>query len=71
MTPLQTLDLALECLRKEMHRVAVDANLHDRYHADYPAAVKASAYRLKLRLAEHILLELKHTLQPERNPHHG
>jgi hypothetical protein len=62
----QALDLAIECIRKEIHRVAVDANLHDLANATYPYAVKSSRWRKKLRAAEEKIQELKQILELER-----
>lgn len=56
--------LAIECIEREIKRLAVDANLHDLMHADYPAAVKASARRTELRAAIAALKEPKQTRMP-------
>ena len=36
-------------IRKEIRRIAVDANFHDKYCADYPHAVQASKDRKKFK----------------------
>jgi hypothetical protein len=43
--------LAIQCLASEIKRLAVQANLHDRYGADTPACVEASRRRTELRAA--------------------
>lgn len=37
-----------DLVRTRLKKIAVDANLHDRYGAEYPSAVKASKERKKL-----------------------
>ena len=39
--------LAIKAIRKDIRRIAVDANFHDKYCADYPHAVQASKDRKK------------------------
>jgi hypothetical protein len=48
--------IAIEALRRQAQRLATDANLHDMYHANHPAAINASRKR-------HELLEAVDTLQ--------
>ncbi len=43
--------LAIECIRKEIQRLAVDANLQEMYHADLPHTIAASKKRTQLREA--------------------
>lgn len=38
-----------DLVRKRLKKIAVDANLHDWYGAEYPSAMKASKERKKLR----------------------
>ncbi len=52
------LNLAIECVNKEIRRLAVDANLAERFGATFPYAVRASKRRSQLRQA----LELLNTL---------
>jgi hypothetical protein len=66
MNPTQALKLALDLIDDEIHRIAVDANLHDFFNAQYPAALKASARRKQLRQARQILLTVNLTLQGEQ-----
>ena len=53
----KALRLAVAALRKQAQRLAVDANLHDVYHADYPHAVNASQER---KLLLEAIEELEH-----------
>ncbi len=43
----KSIQLAIKAIRKEIRRIAVDANFHDKYCADYPHAVQASKDRKK------------------------
>ena len=43
--------LAIECIRKEIQRLAVDANLQEMYQADLPNTIAASKKRALLREA--------------------
>ena len=43
--------LAVECIRKEIQRLAVDANLQEMYQADLPNTIAASKKRALLREA--------------------
>lgn len=43
--------LAVECIRKEIQRLAVDANLQEMYLADLPNTIAASKKRAMLREA--------------------
>lgn len=51
----QALKIAEELFVAELKRVAVDANLHDVYHADYPHAVKMAKRRQQLLKAMNVL----------------
>lgn len=55
MTRKQALKIAEELFVAELQRVAVDANLHDKFGADYPHAVNAAKRRQKLLQAMNIL----------------
>lgn len=59
MTRARALTLALQCLAAECKRLAVQANLHDVYHADTPATVAASKRRADLRRAIETLSQEK------------
>ena len=48
MTREKALKLAIEALKKRVQGLAIEANLHDIYHADYPGAVRASKERKQL-----------------------
>ncbi len=43
--------LAIECIRAEIKRLAVDANLHDRFGMDTPHGRNSSARRKQLQEA--------------------
>ena len=43
--------LAIECIRKEIQRLAVDANLQEMYQVDLPNTIAASKKRALLREA--------------------
>lgn len=49
--------VAIEAMNKEIKMLNFDANLHEWYGADYPAAVNASRRRCELRMAIKALLE--------------
>jgi hypothetical protein len=51
----KALRMAIEALESQRHAVAVDANLHDVYGADYPAAVSASKKRTEIEQAIEII----------------
>lgn len=51
MTHAQARRIAIQAIESEIKRLAVDANMHERLGATYPAAVKASARRRALRAA--------------------
>ena len=55
MTYQQAIKLATEALEKEIERLAVDANLHEKLGADYPHAIRAAKRRKKLRVAIELL----------------
>jgi len=55
MTYQHATKLALECVDKELHSLAVHANLADWYEADYPAAISASKRRKELKRAIEVL----------------
>ncbi len=58
-TRTQALQLAKEMVKKRTHILAVEANLHDHYGADYPAAKNAAKERDKLREALIVLERIK------------
>jgi hypothetical protein len=43
--------VAIEAMKREIKSLNVDANLHEKYGADYAAAVQASRRRAELRTA--------------------
>jgi len=47
----RALKVIRECVRAEIQRIAVDANLHDKWGASYSFAVKASQRRAELQQA--------------------
>lgn len=47
--------LAIECIKKEIQRLAVAANLQDKFHADLPHTIEASKKREELKEAIAIL----------------
>ncbi len=49
MTYRQAVKLAVECMEKERHSMAVDASLADEYEATYPGALMASKKRKELK----------------------
>jgi hypothetical protein len=49
--------LALECMRREVQRLAVSANLHDVHGLDWPSAKGASKRRQELKEAMEVLEE--------------
>jgi hypothetical protein len=51
------LKIAIEAMRKEIQSIAVDANFHDLYDADYPAAENAAHRRFLLKQAIKALQE--------------
>ncbi len=51
MTFQRAVKLAVECIEKELQSLAVDANLADKYEADYPRALMASKKRNELKEA--------------------
>jgi hypothetical protein len=59
MTPERALVLALAAVRQQIQALAVDANLAEKYGADYPAAIRASKTRAELRAALAELLKLR------------
>ncbi len=50
-TRTDAINLAKEMIKKRIHILAVEADLHDHYGADYPAAKNAARERDKLREA--------------------
>ena len=58
MTREKALKLAIELIRKRAQGLAVEANLHDMYHAEYPSAKRASKERKELVEAKRELEEL-------------
>ena len=51
MTEKQAVRLAMAALEQQRHAIAVDAELADKYHATYPAAISASQKRKKINQA--------------------
>ena len=51
MKPTRALKLAIEAMKHEHHRFAVDANLAEFYGADYPEAINALKKRKELQEA--------------------
>ena len=49
------IQMAIDSLRRQAQRLAIEANLHDLYQANHPAAINASAKRRKLLEAVEIL----------------
>ena len=45
----QATKIAIQCIEREIKRLAVNANLHDMCHADAPVCVEASRRRKELR----------------------
>jgi len=50
-TRKKALRLAVQALEAQRQHLAVDANMHDLYKADYPAAINASKKRAELNQA--------------------
>lgn len=59
----RAIELAIQSIRAEVQRLAVDANLHEQFRAGYPAAVRASKRRKQLREAIEILTCLREELE--------
>ena len=55
----KAINLALECIDKEIRKTNFDANLFDKGLADYPMAQKASKHRQELRQAKVILEKIR------------
>ncbi len=55
----QALKLAIECVQREIARIAVDANLHDVFGARYPFAIRASKKKEALHQAIMILTDMR------------
>jgi len=51
MTNQRAITLAIQALEAQIKALAVNANLHDLYHADTPVCVEASRKRIELRAA--------------------
>lgn len=62
MDAIKALRVLRELAQAELQRLAIDANLHERCGAQYPAAVKASQKRKDIRAAMAVLEEV---LNPE------
>lgn len=58
----RALTLAIQALKTRRQRIAVDANFHDMYLADYPAAVNAAKERIEINQAIAILEDLAKAL---------
>lgn len=54
----RALRLAIACIEDSVQRLAVSANLHDQYGADFPSAVNASRQRAALREAVGVLKQM-------------
>jgi hypothetical protein len=55
MTKSDALNIAVDCMLRRVKQLAIDANFYEWYHADYSAAVQASAERKQIRDALDIL----------------
>jgi len=62
MDTIKALRVFRELAKAELRRLAIDANLHERCGAQYPAAVKASQKRKEIQAAMAVLEEV---LNPE------
>jgi hypothetical protein len=58
-TQQQAIKLAIQALDQSIRSLAMDANLHEKLGADYPAAIAASKRRKQLREAKRVLQEVK------------
>lgn len=56
-TNARAITIAIQAIEAEIKRLAVNANLHEMYHADAPACVQASERRRVLREAVQTLKE--------------
>ncbi len=61
-TRTQALNIAAELMKKRIHVLAVDANLHDWYQANYPAAKNVSKERDRPREALIVLERIKNEI---------
>ncbi len=61
-TRTQALQIAKEMIKKRLHILAVDANLHDHYRANYPAAKNAAKERDQLREVLIVLERIKNEI---------
>jgi len=52
------INLAIDCVKREIQRLAVDANLYEKYGAKYPHAQRCSERRRELREVVDFLEEL-------------
>lgn len=57
MTYDHAVHMAVEALQDRIRALAVDANLHDLYHANHPAAITASQKRVEIREAIKALID--------------
>ena len=57
---------AIDCIEDKIKRIAVDANLHDEYNANYPAAERASKPRLRLQEDVRILMRLQKIIEDNK-----
>lgn len=62
MDAIKALRVLRELAQAELQRLAIDANLHERCGAQYPAAVKASQKRKDIQAA---MVVLEEVLNPE------
>ncbi len=58
-TRTQALNIAAELIKKRIHGLAVEANLHERYGLNSPSAKNASQERDRLREALIVLERIK------------
>lgn len=57
--------IAIHCIKREIRRICVDANLHDLYKADFPYAVKCSRKKKELLEAIQYFEELEQNNREE------
>lgn len=54
----RALKRALHALERDKKRIAVDANLYEKFSADYPHAVQAHAEKQKIIEAQNVIREM-------------
>lgn len=57
-TRKKALSMAVKALEQQRQHLAVDANMHDLYKADYPAAVSASQRRAEINQAIDLIKDI-------------